>query len=133
MMAAFWHAYQLPPEVAQAYGEAFHRVVPDSPFDLRRPRPATEVYQAMRAKTADAIRAVGGFSDPEQWRLDWERSYTKDALLDLLPTQGTLTRLRPDQVAVVLDATGAAIDAMGGSVTMTYATVAVTATRSGAA
>ena len=133
LLAAFWHAYQLPSEIAQAYGEAFHRVVPDSPFDLRRPRPATEVYQAMQAKTADAIRAAGGFSDPEQWRFDWEQSYTRDALLDLLPTQGTLTRLRPDQVAVVLDATGAAIDAMGGNVTMTYATVAVTAARSGAA
>jgi SAM-dependent methyltransferase len=131
LVAAFWHAYQLPPQIAQAYGVAFHRVVPDSPFDLRRPRPATEVYQAMRDKTADAIRAAGGFGDPEQWRFDWEQSYTRDALLDLLPTQGTLTRLRPDQVAEVLDATGAAVDAMGGNVTMTYATVAVTATRSG--
>jgi SAM-dependent methyltransferase len=133
MLAAFWHAYQLPPEIADAYGEAFHRVVPDSPFDLRRQRPATEVYQAMRDKTADAIRAAAGFSDPQQWRFDWDRFYTRDALLDLLPTQGTLTRLPPDQVAVVLEATGAAIDAVGGSVTMTYATVAVTATRSAAA
>src|SRR6202034_3700862 len=30
LLAAFWHAYQLPSEIAQAYGEAFHRVVPDS-------------------------------------------------------------------------------------------------------
>jgi SAM-dependent methyltransferase len=133
MVAAFWHAYQLPPEIAKAYGEAFHRVVPDSPFDLRRPRPATEVYQAMRAKTADAIRAAGGFSEPEQWRFEWEQFYTRETLLDLLPTQGTLTRLPPDQVAVVLEATGAAIDAMGGSVTMTYATVAVAATRAAGA
>ena len=133
LVAAFWHAYHLPPQIAAAYGEAFHRVVPDSPFDLRQQRPATEVYQAMCAKAADAIAAAGGFGDAEQWRFDWEQSYTREALLDLLPTQGTLTRLPPDKLAVVLEATGAAIDAMGGEVTMTYATVAVAATRNAAA
>jgi SAM-dependent methyltransferase len=131
IVAAFWHAYQLPPEVAEAYGEAFHRVVPDAPFDLRRQRPSADLYQAMCDKAADAIRAAGGFSEPEQWRVDWEQRYTRDALLDLLPTQGALTQLRPDQVAAVLDAAGAAVDAAGGSITMTYATVAVTAYRFG--
>ena len=133
LIALFWHAYHLPPQIATAYGEAFHRVVPDAPFDLRRQRPATEVYQAMCDKAADAIRAAGGFSDPEQWRFDWEQSYTRDALLDLLPTQGTLTRLPPDQLAVVLEAVGSAVDAMGGGVTMTYATAGVAATRTAAA
>ncbi|HUA28861.1 MAG TPA: class I SAM-dependent methyltransferase [Streptosporangiaceae bacterium] len=133
LIATFWHAYQLPPGIAEAYGEAFHRVVPDSPFDLRRQRPATEVYQAMCAKTAGAIRAAGGFGEPEQWRFDWEQSYTRDALLDLLPTQGTLTRLPQDKVAAVLEATAAAIDAAGGNVTMTYATVAIAATRTASA
>jgi len=129
IVAVFWHAYHLPPEIAQAYGEAFHRVVPDAPFDLRRQRPATELYQAMCDKAAGAIRAAGAFTDPQQWRFDWEQSYTRDTLLDLLPTQGTLTRLPPDQLAVVLQATGTAVDEMGGSVTMTYATAAVAATR----
>jgi SAM-dependent methyltransferase len=133
LIAAFWHAYHLPPEIASGYADAFHRVVPDSPFDLRQQRPATEVYQAMCAKTAGAIRAAGGFGEPEQWRFDWEQSYTRDALLDLLPTQGTLTRLPQDKVAAVLEATAAAIDAAGGNVTMTYATVAVAATRTAAA
>jgi SAM-dependent methyltransferase len=132
LIAAFWHAYRLPPDIAAAYGEAFHQVAPDSPFDLRQQRPATEVYQAMCAKAADAIRAARGFGEPEQWQFDWEQTYTRDALLDLLPTQGTLTRLPADKVAVVLDATGAAVDAAGGNVTMTYATVAVAATRNAA-
>jgi hypothetical protein len=76
---------------------------------------------------------VGGFSDPEQWRFDWEQPYTRDSWLDQMPTQGPLTRLPPDKLAEVLAGTGAAIDAMGGSFTMSYATVAVTAARTSTA
>ena len=43
-----------------------------------------------------------------------------------------LTRLPPDKLAEVLEGTGTAIDEMGGSFTMHYATVAVTAARTGA-
>jgi hypothetical protein len=82
-------------------------------------------------KAADGIRDAGGFSDPEQWRFDWERSYTRDEWLDQLPTSGALTQLPADKLREVLDGVGAAIDAMGGSFTMPYATVAVTAVRSG--
>ena len=39
-----------------------------------------------------------------------------------------LTRLPPDRLAAVQDGVGRAIDAIGGSFTMPYATVAVTAT-----
>jgi SAM-dependent methyltransferase len=80
-------------------------------------------------KAADGIRKVGGFSDPEQWRYDWERSYTRDEWLDQMPTQGPLTQLPPEKLAEVLEGVGAAIDAMGGSFTMHYSTVAVAAAR----
>jgi len=50
-----------------------------------------------------------------------------------MPTQGPLTQLPPDKPAEVLGGVWAAIDAMGGSFTMPYATVAVTALRTGAA
>jgi hypothetical protein len=46
-----------------------------------------------------------------------------------MPTFGGLTRLAPDRLAQVQTAVAAAIDAMGGNVTVPYATVAVTATR----
>jgi hypothetical protein len=42
-----------------------------------------------------------------------------------------LRGLPPDKLAVVLDGVGAAIDAMGGAFTMPYATMAVTAVRTG--
>jgi SAM-dependent methyltransferase len=132
-LAAFWHVFEPPPTVAEALAAIYQRVVPDSPFNLQAmPKRALDVYQGMVTKAADGIREVGGFGEPEQWRFDWERSYTRDEWLDLLPTTGALTQLPPDKLAQVLDGVGAAIDAMGGSFTMPYATVAATAARTSA-
>ncbi len=132
-LAAFHHVFSLPPAVAEAFAAAYRRVAPDSPFSLTRQpaRPALDAYQVIFTKQAEGIRDAGGFSDPEQWRYDWERSYTRAELLDLMPTQGGLTWLPPDKVAEVLASTGTAIDAMGGSVTVSYTTLAVTAVRTG--
>jgi SAM-dependent methyltransferase len=133
-LAAFWHVFEPPPEVAEAFVAAYRRVMPDSPFDPQAmSKQAIDVYRVMFTKAADGIREVGGFSDPEQWRFDWDRPYTRDEWLDLLPTTGGLTRLPSDKLAEVLADVGAAIDAMGGSFTMHYATVAVTAARTSAA
>ncbi len=46
-----------------------------------------------------------------------------------MPTTGGLTQLPPDELAEVLEAVGAAVDAVGGSFTMPYATPLVIATR----
>ena len=83
----------------------------------------------MYAKFAGTIRQTGQFCEPEQWRFDWEQSYTRDQWLALLPTTGGLTRLRPDQLASILDEVGTAIDALGGTITMPYTTLATTAAR----
>jgi SAM-dependent methyltransferase len=134
LLAVFWHVFQLPPEVMEAFAVVHQRVAPDSPFQFRRPaRPALDVYQAILTKAAGGIRAAAGFSDPEQWRYDWEQSYSRDEWLDQMPTSGALTQLPPDKLAEVLAGTGAAIDAMGGSFTMPYTTVAVTAARTSTA
>lgn len=129
-LAAFWNVFQLPPEVVEAVASVYRRVLPDSLFDLQAlKKPALDVYQVMFTKAADGIREVGGFGEPEQWRFDWEWSYTRDAWLDQMPTHGALTQLPPDKLAPVLEGVGAAIDSMGGGFTMSYATVAVTAVR----
>lgn len=86
------------------------------------------MYQAGYAKVADTIRDTERFSEPEQWRFDWERTYTRDQWLALLPTTGGLTPLPPDKTAVILDAVGAAIDTLGGRFTMHYTTLATTTT-----
>jgi SAM-dependent methyltransferase len=129
-LAVFWHVFQLPSEVMAAFAAVYQRVVPDSPFRFEPARPTLEVYQGMFTKAASGILESGAFTDSEQWRYDWEQAYTRDEWLDQMPTSGALTQLPPDKLTAVLDGTGAAIDALGGSFTMAYATVAVTAERS---
>ena len=95
----------------------------------RWPTPALDGYPALFAKAADGIRQAGAFGEPEQWRFDWERPYTRDEWLDQLPTCGALTQLPPAKLDEVLAGVGAAIDAMGGSFTMRYTAVVITAAR----
>ena len=107
-------------------------ILPDSPFDPEALRHARDTVQPLLAEAANGMRAVGGFTEPEQWRFDWQRSYTREEWLDQLPTLGTLTQLSADKLAEVLDGVGTAVDAIGGSFTMQYTTVAVTAVRTSA-
>ncbi|MFJ4856151.1 class I SAM-dependent methyltransferase [Streptomyces sp. NPDC088730] len=128
-LAIFGHAYEPPAEVAEPFAAACRRVVPDSPFNGMPARRPLDLYRAAYAKSAGTIRGTGQFDEPEQWRFDWRQSYTRGQWLDLLPTTGGLTRLRPDPLAEVLDAVGEAIDSLGGHFTMEYTTLAVTALR----
>ena len=128
--AVFAHAFQAPPEVAESFAEAFRRVAPDSPVNLQAAGNPVEIYQAGFAKVGDAFRAAGGFGEPEQWRFDAERSYTRDAWLEQLSTTGGLTPLPADRRAEVLRHVGATIDQLGGGFTVPLTTLAVTATRS---
>jgi SAM-dependent methyltransferase len=131
-LAIFGHAYEPPAEVAEPFAAAFRRAAPDSPLDNRPARRPLDPYEAAYARFADRIRETEQFHDPEQWRFDWEQPYTRTQWLDLLPTTGGLTRLRPDQLAEILDAVGGAIDSLGGRFTMSYTTLAATAVRAGA-
>jgi SAM-dependent methyltransferase len=132
-LALFGHVYEPPAEVAEPFAAAYRRVAPDSPFANTSGRRPLDIYQAGYAKFAGTIRETGQFCEPEQWRFDWEQSYTRDQWLALLPTTGGLTRLRPDQLAVILDEVGTAIDALGGAITMHYTTLATSAARVSAA
>jgi SAM-dependent methyltransferase len=132
LLAPFSHAFQLPPEVANAFVAVYQRVVPDSPFNVQALTDRTaDGYQVLFTRAADAVREVGGFGEPEPWRFEWDKRYTRDEWLDQLPTTGGLTWLPPDKLGEVLDGVGAAIDEVGGSFTMHYATVAMTAVRTG--
>lgn len=130
-LAIFGHVYEPPAGVAEPFAAAFARVVPDSPFAAGPARRPLDLYRAGYTSFADRLRATGQFEEPEQWQFDWQRSYTRDEWLELLPTTGGLTRLRPDQLAEILEAVGAAVDALGGSFTMEYTTLATAALRTG--
>jgi SAM-dependent methyltransferase len=129
-LAAFWHVFDPPPDVAEAVAAAYHQVVPDSPFTSQdRPQQAERYATLFTAKAADGMREAGGFDDPEQWQYDWERSYTRDEWLDQLASSGALTRLPPDKLAAVLEGAGVALDAMGDRITVLMTTVAIMAAR----
>ncbi len=128
-LAIFGHVYEPPVEVAEPFADAYRRAVPDSPFGNQPARRPLEMYQAIYAKIADAIRETGQFHEPEQWRYDWEQPYTRDQWLELLPTTGGLTQLPADKTSEILDAVGQAIDSLGGRFTMPYTTLATTAGR----
>ncbi|HZG03755.1 MAG TPA: class I SAM-dependent methyltransferase [Streptomyces sp.] len=134
LLAPFWNVFQFPPDLGEAVAEVCRRAVPGAPFDFRAmTKGAPDGYRALLARAADGIREAGGFGEPEQWRHDWERLYTRDEWLDQMPTQGAFTRLPPDRLAEVLAGVGAAIDEAGGDFTMRYTTVAVIAVRTGTA
>ncbi len=130
--AVFSHIFEPPEPVSTALAEAVERAVPDLPVGFRaRPGGAQAGYRAVFGKVVDAMRETGAFGEPEDWRFEWERPYTRDEWLDLLPTTGVLTRVSPAALAEVRAAVGAAIDEQGGGFTMHFVTAGLSAVRTG--
>ncbi len=127
-LAVFWNVFEPPPDLGEGFSEVYRRVLPDSPFS-RGAVGGLQGYSVLFAKAAEGIRAAGAFSDPEQWRFDWERSYTRDEWLDQVPTFGGHSQFPPATLGELLAGIGAAIDAAGGSFTMDYTAAVVTAAR----
>jgi SAM-dependent methyltransferase len=125
-LAVFWNAFQPPAGLGEAFAAVYRRVLPESPLIQGAMRGA-DSYAELCARAADGIRQAGRFGDPEQWRFDWERPYTRDEWLDLMLTAGGVGQLPADKLQQILAGAGAAIDAVGGGFTMHYSTVAVTA------
>lgn len=128
-LAAFWNAGKPPTELARAFAEVYRRVAPDSLAARWATAAAEDAYSMPHQKVVDGIRAAGGFGDPEEWRFDWERSYTRDEWLDQLPTTGGHAQFSPATQDAVLAGVGAAIDAAGGSFPVRFSTTVVTAVR----
>jgi SAM-dependent methyltransferase len=131
-LAVFWNVDQPPPDLAEAFAAVYRRVMPDSLAAGRWATTGSDAYSMLCVKAADGIRQAGAFGDPEQWQFDREQSYTRDEWLDCVPTAGGHSQFPPAKLEAVLAGIGAAIDATGGSFTMHYTAVVVTATRTGA-
>ncbi|HVT69820.1 MAG TPA: methyltransferase domain-containing protein [Trebonia sp.] len=128
-LAVIWNSFDPPRDLREAFGEVYARAAPDSPLGRFGKRPALDAYRDMGAKAADGMRQAGTFGEPEEWLLRWERPYTRDEYLELVPTTGGFSR-HPEHVQEqLLAGLGAAVDAAGGSFTMGYDTLAVTAVR----
>lgn len=132
-LAIFGHVLEPPASIARAFAEAFGRVVPESPFARQDKRTvhrnSLEAYQAGYAAVADKINSSGLFNPAELARFDWQRTYSRDEWLRLLPTTGGLTSVDPERRRAVLAPVGQAIDQLGGSFTSTFTTLIITAQR----
>ncbi len=126
-LALFWNVFQPPPDVAEAFHAIYGRVLADRAGNFWTT--PLDSYSPGFAKAAGGIRQAAAFGEPEQWRFDWERSYTRDEWVEQVPTFGGHGQFPPGKLEDLLAGMGAAIDAVGGSFTMGYAAVVVTAAR----
>src|SRR6185503_13318535 len=93
-LAVFWNAFQPPSDLAEAFAAVYRRVMPDSPlFRGGAGHGGPDAYQGPCAKAAEGMRQAAVFGEPEQWRFDWDRRYTRDEWLDQLPTSGFWTQI----------------------------------------
>jgi SAM-dependent methyltransferase len=129
--AIFWNVYEAEEKMRAALGEAWARADTGAPFNPGAVPAGTMVagYLRMCDKAADGMAQAGGFGEPETWQLARDRRYTRDEYLDLVPTMGGMNRVPADKLSRLLAGLGDAVDALGGSVTMNFTTVAVAASR----
>lgn len=123
-LAVFWNVFEPAPEVAEAFAAVYRRVAPES-LSARPWAAGSSGHSALCARAAGGMTKP--FGPPEQWRFEWERPYTRDEWLDQLPTSGDASQFEPGKLDELLAGIGAAIDRLGGSFTMGYAAVVVTA------
>jgi SAM-dependent methyltransferase len=127
-LALFWNAFQPAPEVAEAFGAVYARVLPDSPV-YRLAMAGPQSHASVVARASHGLEQSGAFAEPAQWHFGWDRDYTRDEWLDQVPTFGGLGQLPPDRVDALLTGMGDAIDSMGGAFTMHYTALVLTSVR----
>lgn len=125
-LAVFWNAFQPPSDLVRAFAEVYDRVATGLPFNPWA-MPALDAYVTMSCLAADGMRKAGRFGEPEQWRFEWDHAYTRDEWLDQVPTIGGHSRIPPDELGDLLAGLGAVIDAVGGTFTVHYTALVVTA------
>lgn len=130
-IALFWNAGDPDPAIAAAFGEVYRSVDTGLPFTpWADATSAVEGYERhILARAADGIRGTRAFTEPDQMRLDWRATVTREAWLDQVPTAGGHNRIPEGRLAALLAGLGNVIDDFGGRFTMNYATLALTAYR----
>lgn len=128
LLALFWNVHRPPPQLARAFSEVYRRVLPDTPFASLPVDPIAGYHQILDT-ACTGITATRAFTAPERLRFDWDHLYTRDKWLDQVPTFGGHSTLPEQKLDPLLSGIGAAIDQIGGSFTMSYATLAITAHR----
>jgi SAM-dependent methyltransferase len=129
-LALFWNvARTAEPALAEAFAGVYRAVLGEHPIFGRALGPHTGGYSAFNDRANEAVRRSGAFEEPEDWEYAWDRTYTRDEWLDVVPTQGGHNTLTPGQLERVLAGIAELIDAAGGSFLMHYDVTVATAVR----
>ncbi|NUT46456.1 MAG: SAM-dependent methyltransferase, partial [Saccharothrix sp.] len=128
-LAVFWNVGRPPAELVEAFVDVYRRMLPEPLASRASSAYSQNGYGVFTTKAVDGIRRAGGFGEPEEWRFEWDRTYTRDEWLDALPTSGAVALLSGSALDEIMTGVGAAIDAVGGVFTLRYTAVVVTAVR----
>lgn len=128
LLALFWNVSVPPEALSAAMADAYRSVVPGFPVQDAG-KMANSGYSLFLDKAAGGVRAAGGFGETEEWTFGWDRVYTKEEWLAVVPTAAGHSRFPPEQLDELLARIGAAIDDVGGEFTMHYDTVVLAAKR----
>lgn len=123
--AAFWNSYAHAPEVRGAFDEAYRRHAPD----LVAGSVITGTFGWNDDVYVVPLMDTGRFEAIEQRAYPWSRAYGRDEWLDQLPTHSDHRTMNPENRKALLTELGAAIDALGGRITVDHTTRLIAATR----
>jgi SAM-dependent methyltransferase len=128
-IALFWNVMSYSPEFAKGLSAVYQRVLPEFPFFQTASTGGQASYAPLSDKAFEGIRQTGAFGEPERWEFDWERTYTRDEWLETVPTFGGHSQLPAEKLNEVLTGIGSVIGDAGGSITIGYTALVITATR----
>lgn len=131
LFVALWHVFPTPEPVAEAFTGFYREVAPEASLQVgHTTEQSLEFYRAGCVRTAEEFVGTGAFTEAGQWSAGWDHTYAKAEYLDLILTMSPIALLTAGQVTELLDRVGAAIDAIGGSFTSHFETLAVAVARS---
>ena len=121
-LAVIWNLIAHEPSLRATLDEIYERHVPGLTSSVLG-------VDAVEERGVAGVDETGAFG-PQSFRRDvWDETYTTAEWLDQLPTHSDHRMLPADRRAALLHAIGAAIDANGGCLTVTYTTLCITAVR----
>ena len=117
----FWNSYDYDVAVVDAIGAVYREHAPHLQWDVSGP--GAEEFGLV------GVAETGAFSPVEVRTYEWEQVYGRDAWLDQLSTRSSHRTMDPAERTRLLTGLAAAIDGLGGQVTIDHTTRLCTAVR----
>ena len=130
-LCLFWSVGRYPDDLADALQAAYQRTLPPDAPTLLSGHTADKANDptADFSAVADALAASGMLARPRIKSFPWHRTYTRDQWLDELLSHSDHAALAADLRQSLCEEIGRTIDRFGGTFTMPYATILISATR----